>query len=157
MDIQFLADCPEVIPAIACLQQLEMKLGEQSNYHRAIEKYSHRCNRINLPLALIAFADTLPVGSASLVNNDLPSHQHLKPWLASLFVATPYQRQGLGLHLVQQIESIAANIGYQQIYLFTWTAESYYRQLGWTAIDKAQPEGLPESVVMEKTLSALKI
>jgi hypothetical protein len=32
MTIQLLVDCPEVIPAIACLHQLEMKLGVESNY-----------------------------------------------------------------------------------------------------------------------------
>lgn len=153
MEIQFLADCPEVIGAIACLQQLEMKLGEKSNYHHAIEKFSLRLNRISLPLALVAFVDTLPVGSVSLVDSDLPNYPHLTPWLASLFVATPYQRQGIGLQLIQQIELIAANMGYQQLYLFTWTAEAYYRKLGWTVIDKTQPEGRPESVVMQKILS----
>lgn len=85
------------------------------------------------PLTLVAFADTLPIGSASLVECDLPSHQHLTPWLASLFVATPYQKQGIGGKLVQQIESIAANMSYQQLYLFTWTA-AYYHKLGWKAI-----------------------
>lgn len=152
MNIKLLADCPETIPAIACLHQLEMKLGEKSNYQRAIERFALRCNRESLPLALIAFADTLPVGSASLVDCDLPAYPHLKPWLASLFVATPYQRQGIGSQLMHQIELIATNMGYQQIYLYTWTAETYYRQLGWVVIDKTRPEGLPESVVMQKSL-----
>lgn len=152
MKIQFLADAKEVIPAIACLHQLEMKLGEKSDYHRAIEKFSLRCNRKSLPLTLVAFADTLPIGSASLVECDLPSHQHLTPWLASVFVATPYQKQGIGSKLVQQIETIAGNMGYQQLYLFTWTAAAYYHKLGWKAIATTLPEGLPESVVMQKTL-----
>lgn len=93
MEIQFLADCPEVIGAIACLQQMEMKLKEKSNY----------------------------------------------------------QKRGIGLQLIKQIELIAANMGYQQ-YLFTWTAETYYRKLEWTVIDTTVPEGLPESVVMQKIL-----
>ncbi len=152
MNIKLLADCPQTIPAIACLHQLEMKLGEKSNYQGAIERFTLRCNRESLPLALIAFADTLPVGSASLVDCDLPAYPHLKPWLTSLFVATSYQRQGIGNQLMQQIELIATNMGYQQIYLYTWTAETYYRQLGWSVIDKTRPEGLPESVVMQKTL-----
>ena len=152
MEIQLLADVREVIGAIACLHQLEMRLGEKSNYQRAIEKFSLRCNRQSLPLALVAFTDTLPVGSVSLVECDLPSHQHLTPWLASLFVTTPYQKQGIGSKLVQQIESIAVKIGYRQLYLFTWTAEIYYSKLGWTAIDTTMPQGLPESVVMQKTL-----
>jgi predicted N-acetyltransferase YhbS len=130
MEIQFLADCPEVIPALACLHQLEMKLGANSNYRKTVEKFYRRCNRNSLPLSLVAFVDTLPIGIASLIECDLPSHSHLKPWLASLFVATPYQRRGIGYQLMQQIESIATKIGYQQLYLYTWTAEKYYHQRG---------------------------
>ncbi len=150
MNIKFLADCPEVIGAIACLHhQMEMQLGVQSNYHHSVKKFRLRLNRESLPLALVAFADdTLPVGSVSLVTCDLPSHSHLEPWLASLFVATPYQSRGIGYKLVQQIDLIATRMGYQQLYLFTWTAERYYRKLGWTVIDRTQPEGLPESVVI---------
>jgi len=152
MEIQFLADCPEVIPAIACLHQLEMKLGVESNYQGSIDKFQQRCNRDSLPLSLVAFVDTLLIGSASLVECDLPSHLHLQPWLASLFVATSYQRRGIGCQLMQQIESIAKNIGYQQLYLYTWTAEKYYYQLGWRAIDTVQSEGRPHSIVMQKKL-----
>ncbi len=105
-----------------------------------------------MPLTLVAFVDTLPVGSASCVDCDLPFYSNLKPWLASLFVATPYQKQGIGYQLIQQIELIANQMGYQQLYLFTWTAEAYYHKLGWTVIDTTQPKGLPQSVIMQKTL-----
>lgn len=152
MEIQFLADRPDIIPAIACLHQLEMKLGAKSNYHHAIEKFSDRLNRTKLPLALVAFADTLPVGSASLVDLDLPNYSHLTPWLGSLFVATPYQKQGIGYQLIQQIEQIAANMGYHHLYLFTWSAQAYYHKQGWTLIDTTVPPGRPESVIMQKTL-----
>ncbi|HCF27060.1 MAG TPA: hypothetical protein DEV81_07595 [Cyanobacteria bacterium UBA11049] len=55
MEIQFLDDATEVIPAIACLHQLEMGLGGKSNYQRAIERFSLRCNRKSLPLAIGSF------------------------------------------------------------------------------------------------------
>jgi predicted N-acetyltransferase YhbS len=152
INIQFLADCPKVIPAIACLHQLEMKLGKRSNYCRTLEQFRLRINRDSLPLTLVAFVDTLPVASASLVSCDLDSHQHLEPWLASLFVATPYQNQGIGSRLSQEIESIAVNKGYRKLYLYTWTGVEFYRKLGWIFIDTAQPEGFPKSIVMQKTL-----
>ena len=140
MEIQFIADRPEIIPAIACLHQLEMKLGAKSNYQRTIKRFSDRLNRTKLPLALVAFVDTLPVGSVSLVDCDLPQYPHLTPWLGSLFVATPYQKQGIGYQLIQQIEQIAAKMGYQHLYLFTWTAQAYYQKQGWTVIDTTVPQ-----------------
>lgn len=151
VDIQFLADCPAVIPAIACLHQLELGMGKGSNYCRTLERFRLRLNRDSLPLTLVAFGDTLPVGSASLVKCDLDSHPHLEPWLASLFVATTYRNLGIGRCLIQEIEAIAAQ-AYQHLYLYTWTRTEYYRKLGWTVIDTARPEGFPESVVMQKTL-----
>lgn len=152
IDIQFLADCPAVIPAIACLHQLELGMGKRSNYYRTLERFHLRLNRDFLPLTLVAFRDTLPVGSASLVKCDLDSHRHLEPWLASLFVATTYRNLGIGRRLIQEIEAIVASQGYQQLYLYTWTRTEYYRKLGWTVIDTARPECFPKSVGMQKTL-----
>lgn len=79
MEIRLLADCSEVIPALAGLHQLELGLGERSDYGRAVERLRLRANSQTLPLALVAFADTLPVGSVSLVECDLASHEHLRP------------------------------------------------------------------------------
>lgn len=149
MNIKFLADYPDVIPAVACLHQMEMRLGEHSNYYGTIERFRRRLNRESLPLTIVV-VDTLPVGSASLVDCDLDSHRHLQPWLASLFVATPYHSQGIGRQLVQQIELIALLRGYQQLYLYTWTAQEYYTKLGWNVIDTAKPAERPESLVMQK-------
>jgi predicted N-acetyltransferase YhbS len=152
VDIQLLADHADIVPVIACIHLLEMRQGARSNYQLAIDRFSCRLNRQVLPLALVAFADTLPVGTASLVACDLDSYHHLTPWLASFSVAMPYRSLGIGRQLVQQVESIAMHMGYEQLYLYTWTAEKYYHRLGWTVIDTAQPEGLPESIVMQKSL-----
>lgn len=101
MEIQFLADRPEIIPAIACLHQLEMKLGAKSNYQRTIKRFSDRLNRTKLPLALVAFADTLPVGSASLVESDSPhpNYSHLTPWQDPCLLLRPIKILALVINL----------------------------------------------------------
>src|SRR3954465_8289992 len=38
--------------------------------------------------------DNVPVGTASLVNNDLPSRPDLSPWLASVLVLPPFREKG---------------------------------------------------------------
>ncbi|PSP02598.1 MAG: hypothetical protein BRC47_07420 [Cyanobacteria bacterium QS_7_48_42] len=65
------------------MHQLKLNLGNHYNYLRTQQLFRQRLNRNSLPLTLVAFLDTLPVGSVSLVNCDLDSHSHLKPWLAS--------------------------------------------------------------------------
>ena len=57
MEIQFLADVREVIGAIVNRTRSSLlggtrglRLGEKSNYQRAIERFSLGCNRKSLPL-----------------------------------------------------------------------------------------------------------
>lgn len=152
MDIQVLADCPEVIPAIACLHQIEMKLGARSNFQRTVKEFQKHINKKNLPLTLVAFVDTIPVGSVSLVEFELKSHTHLSPWVASLFVASAYQKRGIGKYLMEKITEIGSEMGYRQLYLYTPISD-YFAKSGWTVIDKAQPKEYPKSVeilVMQK-------
>jgi predicted N-acetyltransferase YhbS len=152
VNIQLLADCPEVIPAIACLHQIEMKLGSRSNFHRTVNEFQNHVNRNTLPLTLVAFVNTIPIGSVSLVEFELKSHTHLSPWIASLFVASAYQNHGIGKCLMEKIVSIGAEMGYRQLHLYT-PVPDYFAKLGWTVIDKAHPEEYPQSVeilVMQK-------
>ena len=154
MDIQFLADCSEVIPAIACLHQIEMKLGSRSNFQRTVKEFQNHVNRNTLPLTLVAFVNTIPIGSVSLVEFELKSHTHLSPWVASLFVASAYQNRGIGKCLMEKIAAIGSQMGYRQLHLYT-PVPDYFAKSGWTVIDKAQPEEYPKSVeilVMQKNL-----
>jgi predicted N-acetyltransferase YhbS len=154
IDIQFLADCPEVIPAIACLHQIEMKLGSRSNFQRTVKEFQNHVNRNTLPLTLVAFVNTIPIGSVSLVEFELKSHTHLSPWVSSLFVASAYQNRGIGKCLMEKIVAIGSEIGCHQLHLYTPVSD-YFAKSGWTVIDKAQPEEYPQSVeilVMQKKI-----
>ncbi len=154
MEIKLLADCSEVIPAIACLHQIEMKLGAKSNFPQTVKEFQNHLNRNTLPLTLVAFVNTIPIGSVSLVEFELPSHTHLTPWLASLFVASGYKNRGIGKYLMAEIETIAKQNNYFELHLYT-PIPDYFAKLGWIVIDKAQPEEYPKSLdilVMQKKL-----
>lgn len=151
MQIRFLSDCSEVIPALALLINLELQLGDQSSYSMAIERLKCRAlNRDKFPLTLVAFEDTLPIGMVSLVECDLSSRPHLTPWIASLVVAAPYQGRGIGRNLMSEMECHAARLGFNRVFLYTWTAANFYSKMGWKIIDTVKPERFPESVIMEK-------
>lgn len=83
----------------------------------------------------------------------VPEKARPTPWIASLVVATPYQGRGIGRTLMGVMESHAARLGFNRIYLYTWTAENFYSNMGWSTIDDAKPERFPQSVIMEKRLS----
>lgn len=56
--------------------------------------------------------------------------------LRSLVVAPGHQRRGLGHELVAQLEHDARADGVEQLVLLTQTAETFFRQLGYSVIDR---------------------
>ncbi len=151
VEIRFLADCPHVVPAIACLQLMAIHSPENRDYDRSLTQYATRAERRDqLPLSLVAFADTLPVGSVSLVECDLDTHAHLSPWVASLVVWEEYRGRGIGRALMERVEDVGRSLGFPKLYLYTFSAEPLYRSMGWKSLGKVQPKRLPESVLMVK-------
>lgn len=153
MEIRFLADCAHVVPAIACLQLMAIHPPHNRDFDRSLRQYRARAvHRDRLPFSLVAFEDTLPVGSVSLVESDLDSHSHLSPWVASLVVWPEYRGRGIGWQLMERIEETARDIGFASVYLYTFSAEGMYKRLGWRSIETVQPKRLPTSVLMTKAL-----
>jgi predicted N-acetyltransferase YhbS len=154
--IKLLADCPEVIPAVACLQQMEMySILSNRNFKKAVAKFESRSvHRNKLPITFVAFEDTLPVGSVSLIEHELDSHNHLFPWVATLFVSSQYRNQGIGKRLMEEIESRALEMGYGTLYLFTDKASEYYLKMNWVPIETVTPKGKPVSIIMQKDIAS---
>lgn len=65
-----------------------------------------------------------------------PRFRIFRNWLALVYTKPEYRRQGLGAILCTYIQEYAKNLGLKEIFLFTHTAESLYRRLGWEAIER---------------------
>jgi GNAT superfamily N-acetyltransferase len=88
------------------------------------------------------------VGSVSLIDDDdLPSHRHLRPWLASLYVVPAARGEGIGRALVERVLTAARRMGEPRVHLFTAGQDAYYEALGWTTIDRAEARGEPVAVM----------
>lgn len=48
---------------------------------------------------------------------------------------------GIGTALVRSLEAHALDLGFRRLYLYTESAEQFYRRLGWETIDRDQWEG----------------
>jgi GNAT superfamily N-acetyltransferase len=81
----------------------------------------------------VLFDEGVPVGTASLVMNDLPSRPDLTPWLASVLVLPEFRGRGYSARLVRQVEAKAAASA-TVLWLYTWTAEPLYARLGWERV-----------------------
>jgi len=77
----------------------------------------------------------VPIGMASLRLND-GIRPDLSPWLGSVYVDPPYRRNGVAASLVNEIHSIAQEVGFEVIYLLTYenTLPKWYARLGWAEL-----------------------
>jgi predicted N-acetyltransferase YhbS len=93
--------------------------------------------------------ENVPVGTASLVNSDLPSRPDLTPWLASVLVLPPFRGKGYSSALVRRVEE-AAILSTTTLWLYTWSAEPVYAKLGWQRVGPSRDEARGIDVVLMK-------
>jgi hypothetical protein len=55
-----------------------------------------RTLRDTIPTSYVALVEHMPVGSVTLVDHDMTTHQELSPWLAGLYILPAYRHQGIG-------------------------------------------------------------
>ncbi len=153
MEIAYLADHPDWVPVVALMHQLTMRMPSERNYDHSLQMFAARGNRDKLPIALVAIEDSIPVGSVSLVQRQLNVGDACSPWLAGLFVLAEYRKRGVADALMREAEQLAVALGHHRLYLFTHTAELYYRKRDWENIGTVHPpEVRHQSVVMQKHL-----
>jgi GNAT superfamily N-acetyltransferase len=152
MEIAYLADHPDCIPQLAAwlLEQWRPWTPEHTLETRMAKLRSH-LNRDELPVALVAFSGSQPMGTAALRVHDLEGREDLTPWLGGVYVAPEFRRQGVGAALVEAVERKAEELGFEEIHLFTLDREDWYASLGWSTIEAIHWRGDP-GVVMRKML-----
>jgi GNAT superfamily N-acetyltransferase len=101
--------------------------------------------------------DGQPVATGGLYNQVAlvqrePRFGVYKHWLALVFTEPQHRNKGYGALLCNYIQEEARALGLQQICLFTHSAESLYRRLGWEALERVDAGG-KNVVVMKLKLS----
>ena len=98
------------------------------------------CNRDKLPIGLVAIDNDAIYGTVALKRRSA-SHTNLTPWLTALYVAPEMRGKGVGRKLVNNVEKLAKNLGYGKIYARSGTAVKFFKQLGWSPMDKTMFQG----------------
>ena len=101
---------------------------------------------------IIAVSGEDVLGMASLTDHDLEERPDLVHWLASVYVPPALRGHGLGSALVTAVEEQARARGIARIHLYTESAESLYRRLGWQVSERFR-RGDQEFALMTKDLA----
>lgn len=96
------------------------------------ERYRSRLENRDIPFTIVAKSDEGKLlGAASLVENDMTTNKQYTPWLGGVMVKEEYRKHKVGRQLVQSIENYAAKLGFENIYLFTFDREPFYKYMGY--------------------------
>jgi GNAT superfamily N-acetyltransferase len=135
--IRSLADRPQAIPLLAGWFHDEWSSFDRRSCQDIKSQLTENLNRDAIPLTFLALQDSAVLGTVSLDLSDLPSHDHLSPWLASLFVPPEARGQGTGTALVRHAQDFARLNRIGPLYLWTPGSTRLYERCGWTEIERA--------------------
>jgi predicted N-acetyltransferase YhbS len=141
--ISYLADHKGFIPTIAKWQHDQFGyLNPAGTLEQRIGRLREAVSKDRLPIALVAVDhDMRLVGSPSILAITL-THQHLTPWLSSVYVPPEQRGRGIASALSLRASAEAARLGYEVLYLFTPSSANLYSRLGWTTFDTASHNGV---------------
>jgi GNAT superfamily N-acetyltransferase len=135
MTIRPLADNPEAVTLLAKWFHTEWHCFDCRS-HQAVEaQLAENLGRDSIPITFLAQCRSDVVGTVSLDLSDLPSFDHLSPWLASLYVTPAARNSGVGTALIRHAQQFAASRGINRLYLWTPGSTGLYERCGWTVYE----------------------
>jgi predicted N-acetyltransferase YhbS len=148
MQIDNLRQHPDFIPTLSGWHHAQWsELNPQKTLEARIAALGRHLGEAPMPVTFVAIEEGRLLGSASLVEHDLPTHAHLSPWLASVYVAAEHRRRGIGGQLVRRVMEEAARLDVETLYLFTLDQEKFYAELGWSLLERGEYRGFPIAVM----------
>lgn len=123
--------------------------------HKTIDNLTNNSTQ-NIIFQLLMLDDVKPIGTGGLYNkvgiqSKIEKYKNYSPWVALMYTTPATRGIGFGAKLLQQIEFNALQKGFNEVYLFTHTAESLYKRQGWCEIDRYDFDD-KNIVIMKKEL-----
>jgi predicted N-acetyltransferase YhbS len=117
-------------------------LNPSTTIEQRASKLSEALQLERLPVSLVAISsDGQLLGSANVLATTL-THQHLTPWLSSVYVPLEHRGKGIASALSLRAAEEAARLNFNKIYLFTPHSENLYARLGWQTFDRKVHNGV---------------
>lgn len=110
----------------------------------------------NYEFQILMTLDGEPIATGGLYNHvgildREPRLTIYKNWLALVYTKPDHRGKGLGALICNYIQDYSKELGLKDVYLFTHTAESLYKRLGWQQLERLALGG-KDIVVMKKEL-----
>ncbi len=139
-------DQPDLAPVVAEWLHAEFGHARGPSLEQRLE---HLRAQASPEQTFVLCDNGIPVATASLVINDLPSRPDLTPWLASVLVRPEFRGRGYSTALVRHVEAEAAPMA-PTLWPYTWTAELLYARLGWAVVGPEHDTNRDIPVVLMK-------
>jgi GNAT superfamily N-acetyltransferase len=147
--IEYLDEHIDAIPMLARWHHAEwLTVTPHLSVADRIAGFTARARRGSIPTGFVSLLDNVVVGMACLVECDIPSHCHLRPWLATVLVSPEHRRRGIGSALCGRAIEEARQLGVSNLHLFTFDRQSLYARLGWSVLEEATYAGLAGTIMV---------
>lgn len=120
-----------------------------------IERLSNFPNN-GTPFQQVMTMDGSPIATGGVYHHvglldAVPRLKEFEPWLALVYTMPEHRGKGYGALLCEEIQSRTKTLGTKNLYLFTHTAESLYKRLGWEQLERIALKG-KDIAIMKKEL-----
>ena len=110
----------------------------------------------DIPQTFVLLHDGTPIGTSSLVAEDLKERPSLTPWMASVFVVPEARRRGHVIPLIQAVEAAAVAASIPTLWLHTENAQRIYAQAGWRTVEIVDRKGKTAVTVMRRDFAVTR-
>jgi GNAT superfamily N-acetyltransferase len=136
--IELLADHPDAVLKLGHWMHAEWPTPGRSVADRA-GLFMLCMNRDRVPMTLVALDGEELAGTVSLLDRSVVSHEHLHPWVASLYVAAAWRHAGLATRLVDAAALAARRLGLEALFMGVAAgARAHYEQHGWQRLGEGR-------------------
>ncbi|MFI0471923.1 GNAT family N-acetyltransferase [Halomonas sp. HMF6819] len=144
------ADSPHLPTVTAWTFAMWGHLHPGQTFEQALDETRGECGARGVPSLFVALEHGEPVGTASLIAEDMPHRPELSPWLASVFVVPSRRGRQIASQLVRRVEQEARANAIERLYLYTPDQQALYQRLGWQPVARDQCRG-EDVTIMSRT------
>ncbi len=135
---------------VATWQFAEWGSGYKDTFDDLLSQIKRSIGSSAIPVIFVAMHDDIIIGTASIVENDLPSREDINPWLASIFVVPEWRMRGVASALIGAALAHAKFLHIERLYLFTDDLESVYAKFGFEKLDSGEFMGKRVLILMHR-------